>query len=137
MDAINKDTLKHYFSDIMTEFDLRSKLSQTYNVDESGIPFDLSAPNVTMKGTEKVWYWQSGKWQVTVVGCSSTSGHALPPPPPQWLYLKQNILILHVLKANSLLVLVTADGKLQIYLKCGAVSILSNMQCQHGHYYCC
>ena len=84
MDAINKDTLKHYFSllnDIMTEFDLDSKPSQMYNVDESGIPFDPPAPNVvTVKGTKKVWYRQSGKkGQVIVVGFASASGHALPP----------------------------------------------------------
>ena len=84
MDAVNEDTLKHYFSllnDIMTEFDLHSKPSQIYNVDESGIPFDPRAPNiVTMKGTKKVRYRQSGrKGQVTIVGCASASGHAIPP----------------------------------------------------------
>ena len=84
MDAVNEDTLKHYFSllnDIMTEFDLHSKPSQIYNVDESVIPFDPRAPNiVTMKGTKKVRYRQSGKkGQVTIVGCASASGHAIPP----------------------------------------------------------
>ena len=65
----------------MTEFDLHSKHSQIYNVDESGIPFDPRAPNiVTTKGIKKVRYRQSGrKGQVTIVGCASASGHALPP----------------------------------------------------------
>ncbi|CAI8043787.1 Tigger transposable element-derived protein 6, partial [Geodia barretti] len=84
MDAVNADTMKQYFAllnDVMTEFDLHSKPSQIYNVDESGIPFDPRAPNiVTTRGTKKVRYRQSGrKGQVTIVGCASASGHALPP----------------------------------------------------------
>lgn len=84
MDAVNGETMKHYFSllnDVMTEHDLHSRPSQIYNVDESGIPFDPRAPNVVAaKGTKKVRYRQSGrKGQVTIVGCASASGHAIPP----------------------------------------------------------
>ena len=62
----------------MSEYELHSKPSQIYNVDESGIPFDPRPPNVvTTKGTKKVRYRASGrKGQVTVVGCASASGHA-------------------------------------------------------------
>ena len=84
-DAVNDDTIKHYFdllNDVMTEFDIHSKSSQIYNVDESGIRlFDLHAPNiVTTKEIKKVRYRQSGrKGQVTIVGCASASGHAFLP----------------------------------------------------------
>ena len=84
MNAVNSETMKQYFSllnDVMSEYELHSKPSQIYNVDESGIPFDPRPPNVvTTKGTKKVRYRASGrKGQVTIVGCASASGHALPP----------------------------------------------------------
>ena len=84
MDAVNSETLKHYFTllnDVLTEHDLHSKPAQVYNVDESCIPFDPRAPNVVAtKGMKKVRYRSSGKkGQVTVVGCASAAGQAIPP----------------------------------------------------------
>ena len=84
MNSVNSETMMQYFSllnDVMSEYELHSKPSQIYNVDESGIPFDPRPPNVvTTKGTKKVRYRASGrKGQVTIVGCASASGHALPP----------------------------------------------------------
>ena len=84
MNAVNSETMKHYFSllnDVMTEHDLHSRPSQIYNVDDSGIPFNPRAPNVVaIKGTNKVRYRQSGrKGQVIIIGCASASGHAIPP----------------------------------------------------------
>ena len=84
MDAVNSETLKQYFtllSNVLTEHDLHSKPAQIYNVDERGIPFDPRAPNVVApKGTKKVRYRSSGrKGQVTIVGCASAAGQAIPP----------------------------------------------------------
>ena len=84
MDAINSNTIRQYFTllnDVLTKHDLHSKPAQIYNVDESGIPFDPRAPNVVAtRGTKKVRYRSSGKkGQVTVVGCASAAGHAIPP----------------------------------------------------------
>ena len=84
MDAVNSETLTQYFTllrDVLTEHDLFAKPAQIYNVDESGIPFDPRAPNVVAKkGTKKVRYRSSGKkGQVTIVGCASAAGQAIPP----------------------------------------------------------
>ena len=75
MDAVSSETIKNSFSllnDVMTEQDLHLRPSQIYNVDESGIPFHPSAPNVvSTKETKKVRYRQSGrKGQVNTVGCA-------------------------------------------------------------------
>ena len=65
MDAVNTDTLQHYFTllnDVLTEHDLHSNPAQIYNVDESGVPFDPQAPNVVVtRGAKKVSYRSSGK----------------------------------------------------------------------------
>ena len=57
MDAMNKDTIDHYFNlleDTLKEHNLLDAPSQLYNVDESGIPLDPKAPKVvTVKGTKK------------------------------------------------------------------------------------
>ena len=84
MNAVNKKTMEQYISllnDVLDEHELHTKPSQIYNVDESGIPFDPRPPNiVATKGTKKVRYRASGrKGQVTIVGCASASGHAIPP----------------------------------------------------------
>ena len=56
MDAMNKDTMDHYFallSDTLTTRGLLDKPSQIYNVDESGVPLNPRPPKViTAKGRE-------------------------------------------------------------------------------------
>ena len=57
MDAMNKDTMDHYFallSDTLTTRGLLDKPSQIYNVDESGVPLNPRPPKVvTAKGGDK------------------------------------------------------------------------------------
>ena len=86
MDAMNQETMDHYFSllhDTLSTHCLLDKPSQMYNVDETGIPLNPRPPKViTTKGrvTKKVRYRTSGrKGQVTVVGCANASGQAIPP----------------------------------------------------------
>ena len=83
MDAVNKETMEHYFSlleDTLADHNLLNSPTQIYNVDESGVPFDPNPPNiVAKKGSKKVRYQTSGKKrQVTIVGCA-TAGQVLPP----------------------------------------------------------
>ena len=84
MDAVNKETMDHYFlllKDTLDEHNLRDKPEQIYNVDESGLPLDPKAPNIiTEKGSKNVRYRQSGrKGQVTIVACSNAVGQTIPP----------------------------------------------------------
>ena len=84
MDAINKETLSHYFKllkDVLDECGLLDNPAQIYNVDESGVPFDFKTPNVVAEiGSKKIWYRQAGKkGQVTIVACANATGQALPP----------------------------------------------------------
>ena len=53
---------------------------RTYNMDETGMPFD-SRPHkiITSKGQKKVCYQCSGQtFQITIIGCSSATGQAIP-----------------------------------------------------------
>ena len=81
MDAVNKETMDHYFSllkDTLEEHNLLDKPGQMYNVDESGLPLDPKAPKY--HHTENVRYRQSGrKGQVTIVACSNAVGQTIPP----------------------------------------------------------
>ena len=65
MDAVNKETMDHYFSllkDTLEEHNLLDKPEQIYNVDESGLPLDPKAPNIiTQKGSKNVRYLQSDR----------------------------------------------------------------------------
>ena len=86
MDAMNQDTVDHYFAllhDTLKNHGLLDKPSQIYNVDESGVPLNPRPPKVVAsKGrvTKKVRYRTSGrKGQITVVGCANASGQAIPP----------------------------------------------------------
>ena len=85
MDAMNQETMDHYFSllhDTLSTHCLLDRPSQIYNVDETGVPLNLRPPKVvTTKGREtKVCYRTSGrKGQVTVVGCTNASGQVIPP----------------------------------------------------------
>jgi len=77
MDAVNADTISHYYN--LLETTLKENLlhspAQIYNVDETGIPLDPKAPNVVAKtGTKNVRYRSTGrKGQITVVACCRTS----------------------------------------------------------------
>lgn len=55
--------------------------SQIYNVDETEMPLDHRPPKIVAKrGQRKVRYRTSGnKSQITVIGCVSASGQAIPP----------------------------------------------------------
>ena len=84
MDAINSETMDHYFDllkSTLTDHDLMNAPAQVYNVDESGMPLDPKAPNVVAKtGTKKVRYRATGrKGQITIVACASAAGQILPP----------------------------------------------------------
>ena len=67
--------------EVLEEHDLMDCPGQLYNVYETGMPFDHRASNVVAKkGQKKVRYQTSGnKSQVTVIGCVSAAGHAIPP----------------------------------------------------------
>ena len=81
MDAMqNTEALDNYFKllkDVMEE----NNLMQIYNVDESGMPLEHRPLRVlTKKGQRKVRCRTSGnKSQVTVIGCVSAAGQAMPP----------------------------------------------------------
>ena len=84
MDCLNPEAMKQYFDllkDVLEENDLMDSPGQIYNVDETGMPLDHRPPKiVTKKGQKKVRYRTSGnKSQITVIGCVSASGHAIPP----------------------------------------------------------
>lgn len=85
MDAMGKrDELDMYFKtlkDVLEKNKLIDMLGSIYNVDEFGVPLDTRPPHeVTARGQRKVRYSSSGNnSQVTVVGCVSATGQALPP----------------------------------------------------------
>ena len=84
LSCTNAENLKQYFSllgKVLTENDLLEKPAQLYNMDETGMPIDHKPPNViAKKGQKKVRYRSAGnKSQVTVVGCVSAVGQAIPP----------------------------------------------------------
>jgi len=84
MDAVNEETISHYFSllqEIMDVNDLNDSPGQIYNVDETGVPLDPKAPNiVSQTGAKKVRYRSTGrKGQITVVACGSATGQVIPP----------------------------------------------------------
>ena len=58
MNAMNEDTLNHYFDLLgktMKENNLLNSQTKVYNVDETGIPLDPKTPKViTVKGIKKV-----------------------------------------------------------------------------------
>jgi len=84
MDAVNPDTMKHYFEllkETLTKNDLLNAPHQIYNVDESGVPLDPKALNVvTARGSKKVYTRSTGrKGQVTIVACGNAAGQVIPP----------------------------------------------------------
>ena len=94
MDAMkNQTALDNYFielKNILDENELQHKPGQIYNMDESGVPLDHRSPRVlARKGQKKVRYCSTGnKSQITVVGCITAIGQAL----PHSLYSMQKIL---------------------------------------------
>ena len=58
MNAVNEDTLTHYFSllkQTLEKNNLTNSPGQIYNVDKTGVPLDPKAPNViAKKGATKV-----------------------------------------------------------------------------------
>ena len=84
MDAINHENIQNYYQllkDVLDEHNLMDHPEQINNMDETGMPFDPRPSKVAApKGLKKVRYCSSGqKGQVTVVGCASASGQAIPP----------------------------------------------------------
>ena len=84
MECLNPDTMKQYFDllkDALEKHGLLDSPAQIYNVDETGMPLDHRPPKiVTKKGQKKVRYRTSGnKSQITVIGCVSAVGQAIPP----------------------------------------------------------
>ena len=84
MRATSQENLTHYFNllkEIFEEFDFKDSPERIYNMDESGIPLDPKPPKVlAAKGQKKVRYRCAGiKGQITVLGCCSGTGQALPP----------------------------------------------------------
>ena len=85
MDAMNRETIEHYFSllhDVLSTHNLLDKPAQIYNVDESGVPLNPHTPKVVSpKGREmkKVCYRCSGcKGQITIVEYANAVQHAIP-----------------------------------------------------------
>ena len=84
MDYVNKETMTEYFNllkNVLMENELMESPNQIYNVDETGMPLDHRPPKVvTKKGQKKVRCRTSGnKSQITVIGCVSATGQAIPP----------------------------------------------------------
>ena len=61
--------------------DVIDKPAQIHNCDESGMPLEHKMPRtVAQKGTKKVRQRSSGnKTQITILGCASAAGQAIPP----------------------------------------------------------
>ena len=84
LDAVNADNIRGYYAllkEIYDEFDFESHPERVYNMNETGVPLDPRPPKViAAKGQKKVRYRSSGnKSQITVVGCGSATGQAIPP----------------------------------------------------------
>lgn len=84
MDAINEENMQKYFDlleEVYDEMDFRNHPERIYNMDETGMPLDPRPPKIVApKGQKKVRYRCSGqKSQITIIGCGSATGHAIPP----------------------------------------------------------
>ena len=84
MDAMNAENLDSYFDllrSVYDDFDFDKFPEAIYNMDETGVPLTPRPPKVIAKrGQKKVRYRTSGqKAQITVIGCGSATGHAIPP----------------------------------------------------------
>ena len=84
MNCLNKETMDKYFDllkDTLVENNLMESPNQIYNVDETGMLLNHTAPKIiTRRGHKNVRYRTSGnKSQITVIGCVSITGHVIPP----------------------------------------------------------
>ena len=84
MNAMSQESIVHYFDLLkrcLEENDLMHHPERITHMDETGIPFDPKPPKVvSRKGQKKIRYRCSGqKGQITVLGCCSGTGQALPP----------------------------------------------------------
>ena len=84
MDCLNSETMKAYFNllnDVLDKNELMDSPAQIYNVDETGMPLDHRPPKIiTKKGQKKIRYRTTrNKYQITVIGCISATGQAIPP----------------------------------------------------------
>jgi len=84
IDAINEESMRGYFGllkEVYDELDFEAHPERIYNMDETGVPLNPRPPKVlAKKGQKKVRYRCSGqKAQITVVGCCSATGQAIPP----------------------------------------------------------
>lgn len=82
MDYLNKDTMNNYFEllkDTLVENNLLECPNRIY-VDEIGMPLNHSALKIVTGRGQKIRYRKSGnESQITVIGCVSATGHAIPP----------------------------------------------------------
>ena len=84
MNSVTTENMKSYYDlleEILEKHNLKTSPGQIYNVDETGMSLDQKPPKVVVKkGQKKVRYRTSGnKSQITVIGCVSAAGQALPP----------------------------------------------------------
>ena len=84
MDAITSDNLEMYFDllrNIYDDFEFDKFPESIYNMDETGVPLSPQPPKIiARKGQKKVRYRTTGdKAQITVIGCGSATGQAIPP----------------------------------------------------------
>ena len=119
----------------LDEFDLKDKPSQIYNCDESGMPLEHKPPRVVaVKGTKKVRQVSSGnKTQITILGCCSATGQAIPP-----MVVFSGKKFNHELSKGEIpMVCLIRDGWTKSYLLIGLQIISYNMLLVAAHYYSC
>ena len=84
MAAVNPENINDYFDllqEIFDEYDFHEHPEAIYNMDETGMPLEPRPPKIiAQKGQKKIRYQTSGqKQQITVIGCGSATGQAIPP----------------------------------------------------------
>ena len=84
MNATTAENLTNYLDlleQVLDENGLKDYPERIYNMDESGVPLDPKPQKViAARGVRKIRYRCSGdKTQITVLGCCSTTGQAMPP----------------------------------------------------------
>lgn len=80
MEALSKQNF-HLLKTVYDRYDFYAHPEAIYNMDETGMPLEPRPPKVVAsRGQKKVRYRTSGtKAQITVIGCRSATGQALPP----------------------------------------------------------